>query len=254
MSPDRARRGFAQGAPANRATASKAALRRHPRTRGVSLIELLVALGLAAALIAAVAGFIRNLSLARDRIESRANRDRAVDAFLDALERAVATSVAEGEGSGLEGHATSCTIHSAAVDVAAAIDPIVMPFPETVQTWFGVDEEAAALLLRRGRGDAESLAVGVSSMRLRYHDGVEWVEDFDSGERGRLPVAIEVTITFAPKVGGSESTEGASDSAGMSRSDLRDDQAASAFGRRRVLSIPDAAPAELLPASRRISS
>lgn len=192
------------------------------RTRGVTLIELLVALGLAAALLASVITFLRDLETSRDRIQERSGRDRGVDSFLDAIEIALATCVLDAVGAaGISGDAASCTIRSSTVEPALALAPSARPFPVATVAWFGFDEETGSLLLRRGAGAVDALPVGATALRVRYHDGSEWAESYDALERGRLPTAVDVSI------------------------DVEGDT------RRRIIVVPDAAPAELMPAAGR---
>ena len=46
--------------------------------------------------------------------------------------------------------------------------------------------------------DATPLAPEVSAIAFRYWDGTEWVDSWDSGEAGALPVAVEITLTIRP--------------------------------------------------------
>jgi len=127
--------------------------------------------------------------------------------------------------------------------------------------------------LRRGAGAVETLPVGATSLRLRYHDGTEWASSFDARERGRLPTAVEVRITMAPasaesspagptmdeRLGSATARDAVPEDdfdPPMARADERapmhDDPPTSAGPmRRRVIVIPDAAPAELMPATTR---
>jgi hypothetical protein len=62
--------------------------------------------------------------------------------------------------------------------------------------------------------DADVLIEHVRLLKIRYHDGGEWVESFDSVARNQLPGAVEISIWFgdratAPKEG--ESPERAVD-------------------------------------------
>lgn len=243
------------------------------RARGVTLVELIVTLGLAAALLASVIAFLRDVETSRERIQARSTRDRGVDAFFDAIEGALATSTLDSVdgAAGVTGNATSVTIRSSGVDPALALAPSPRPFVSATTTWFGFDDETQALQLRRGANALEALPVGATSLRLRYHDGAEWVESFDARERGRLPAAVEVRITMAPTSTGlaersqderSEFAEplgaDAADELDAPRPDIEDrtpsfDDAPRSAGavRRRVIVIPDAAPAELMPATAR---
>lgn len=246
----------------------------HHRSRsspsGVTLIELIVALGLAAALLGAVIVFVGDLSRAREHIERASNRDRAIDAFMDVVEGAVATSVLDAGDGAFVGDTRSCTIRSAAVDPVPAISPEGRPFTPTTMTWISFDAEAGALLVRRGTGASEPLPIEGSALRLRYHDGRDWVDSFDARQRGRLPTAIEVSIWLAPASPSPETTAsgsspssvppssswGAEDDASQRTMDDATpvDETAEPLSppdRRRVIVVPDAAPAELLPAAPR---
>lgn len=44
----------------------------------------------------------------------------------------------------------------------------------------------------------QSLAPEVANVQFRFFDGVTWYTVWDSEEAGRLPRAVEVTITFMP--------------------------------------------------------
>jgi type II secretory pathway component PulJ len=44
----------------------------------------------------------------------------------------------------------------------------------------------------------KSLAPEVTSLNFRYLDGTEWAESWDSSESGKLPAAVEITLTLRP--------------------------------------------------------
>ncbi len=46
-------------------------------------------------------------------------------------------------------------------------------------------------------GMALELAEGIDGLNFRYHDGAEWVEDWDSKARNGLPKAIEVVLLMS---------------------------------------------------------
>ncbi|HUT92329.1 MAG TPA: type II secretion system protein GspJ [Thermoguttaceae bacterium] len=64
--------------------------------------------------------------------------------------------------------------------------------------------DRAASLWASGQGqidddsDVTPIAPEVSAIAFRYWDGTEWVDSWDSGEAGALPVAVEVTLTIRP--------------------------------------------------------
>jgi len=213
--------------------------------RGVTLIELIVALGLAAALLGAVIVFVSDLAESRTRIERLSTRDRAIDAFMEVVEGAVATSVLDAVDGALAGDSRSCTIRSATVDPAPAIALDGRPFVPTTVTWFGFESGAGALQVRRGTGATESLPTEAYAMRLRYHDGRAWVDTFDAREHGRLPTAIEVSVWLSRPI---------SDGAELSATGDDEIEPSGPPDRQRIIAVPDAAPAELLPDAPRRST
>lgn len=52
--------------------------------------------------------------------------------------------------------------------------------------------------LAAAMSQAEALAQEIESVSFEYHDGAEWVTDWDSEVAGGLPYAIGLTITFRP--------------------------------------------------------
>lgn len=228
------------------------------RRGGVTLLEVLVAMGLAAALLGAVIVFVGDLGHARERIEVRSARDRAIDSYLDAIEVAVASCVLDAGDDGFQGDSTTCTIPAATIDPSAALSSEGRVFVPAIISWFGFDEGDGSLLVRRGAGETEALAAEAARMRFRYHDGRAWVDAFDGRERGRLPSAIEVSIwaplaarrTSPPAPATNQTDAPPTMESGPFQGDAMD-QSPGPPDRRRVIVIPDASPAELLPAAPR---
>ena len=123
-----------------------------------------------------------------------------------------------------------------------------------------------------GGGLVENLrAAGIDALQFRYHDGREWVSAFDARTQGRLPTAIEVSVWLAAAAPAGEVARpaeerdgegGGADSRGGAATRGSADERARSAGlfeppeapeappdRRRVIVIPDSAPAELLPAT-----
>lgn len=234
--------------------------------RGITIIELLVALALALMLITVLAVFLQDYGATRARIEHRSVRDRTVDALFDVMEGAVATSVLDAGDGGIAGDGRECTIHSAAVDPAKSAPPAGRPFAPATATWIGFDAADGSLLVRRGDGAAESLPLEGFALRFRYHDGTSWVDSFDSRALGRLPTAIEVSVwldapsgaaagaALAPDPvnddgaaieGGGAAIEGRASIDGDAP--IEDDAPTATADRRRVIAIPDSAPAGIPP-------
>jgi hypothetical protein len=59
------------------------------------------------------------------------------------------------------------------------------------------DESRGRLLARLGAdADMDTISSRVQACRFRYFDGRRWVDSFDSGSTGGLPVAIEIVAWF----------------------------------------------------------
>lgn len=166
--------------------------------RGLTLVEVLLALTLALVLLGTVFVFVQDLIRARERMESAARRERAVDAFIDALEQAISTCVLESAEGAFSGTPAACAIRSASTDPMRLFAADGTPFPATVGASFGFEASDGSLRVRRGASPEESLPAKVFALRLRYHDGLEWVDSFDAAERRRLPAAIEVCVWMTP--------------------------------------------------------
>jgi len=258
--------------------------------RAVTLVEVLISLGIAMALLATAFVFVQDLLRARDRIERLTRRERSMDLFLDALDQAAASSVLD--AGGVEGDAVRCTIWSASSDPSRLARSGASPFPAFVAASFGFEEEEGSLRIRRGDAAEESLPAEIFALRFRYHDGFEWIDEFDGAARRRLPAAIEVSLWTVPWPDDArpswlpeptpvdESTDeldrggalaafrtepplsfddeanpdgppvdGAGDRSGAGIAADRELTQAPAPERRRVIVVPDSAPATLIPIS-----
>lgn len=169
---------------------------RHGGARGVTLVEVIIALGLALTLLATVFVFVQDLLRARDRIERMTARERSMDVFLEAVEQATISCVLD--AGGVDGDAMRCTIWSASTDPARLAMAGESPYPASVSTSFGFEEGDGSLRIRRGDGAEEALPAELFVIRFRYHDGFEWVDEFDGRLRRRLPAAIEISLWSAP--------------------------------------------------------
>ena len=53
------------------------------------------------------------------------------------------------------------------------------------------------------------LATEINSLQFRYFDGIEWLDEWDSGEMGGRPQAVEIVIGFRPPTRSATSAAGA---------------------------------------------
>jgi hypothetical protein len=163
---------------------------------------VLVALALLVFLAGATTAFLRDLQSGR-RVLMDVNTDlQSGSIVMDRLERDLATCVTgHGGTGGVVGNATSIKVLSRALmpGVVEAGDAL-RDLQATSLTW---DERTGALAITRylpgaSGSSTEELSRRVERLRLRYHDGTDWRESFDSGSAKKLPVAVEVAIWFAP--------------------------------------------------------
>ncbi|MGA1056573.1 MAG: PulJ/GspJ family protein, partial [Phycisphaerales bacterium] len=167
--------------------------------RGFSLFEVLVAIGVILALSIALGAFVRDISRSRERLDASMARQRSADAAIEALERALATTVVEDAilGAGIRGGAERLEVVARGVPAWRLGDP--RGRRRSLE-----DRERLALLggnaalgestVRRGEGAEAREGVVPATLRFRYHDGEAWRAEFDSLRTGRLPVAVEVSL------------------------------------------------------------
>jgi len=171
--------------------------------RSFTLTEVLVALLLLLLLSGAVAGFLRQLR-GREETLMRMAQDRAAATMLiELLESDAMTCVAGRAGEpGVLGNEHTLEILSRGVTVAAGYP--AAEFNDLRVTRYDFDPSSGSITISRAaHGDGgepstpEVLSNRVARLRFRYHDGDEWVGEFDCSKAGRLPVAIEVAVWFA---------------------------------------------------------
>jgi prepilin-type N-terminal cleavage/methylation domain-containing protein len=171
------------------------------RRSGFTLIEVLLALGLVALLVAALGVFVNQVSDNRVDIRAYSERESMVTSMFDALDAAVGTCIARaGDGSsGFSGDAFSVGIAFDAATVQRALETT----PERVLLPGGRLDVAfspgpGTLSVTRDRGPGRDLGPRCFAVRFRYHDGSRWQDEWDSIRMGRLPHALECSIWFDP--------------------------------------------------------
>jgi prepilin-type N-terminal cleavage/methylation domain-containing protein len=175
------------------------------RRRGFTLFEVLVTIGLIVVLVAAMSAFLRDALRIRARLSEERDRSVSAEAVMAELETALETCVVDDPslGTGVSGDSTSIDVLRSGIstwrlggaDARRALEPV-----EHVHVEFRDGQQRVAI----ARGDSETteLPGQLFSVRFRYFDGTEWIDRFDSGKRGALPAAIEVSVWFLePKTG-----------------------------------------------------
>ncbi len=185
-------------------------------SRGFSLAETLVAIGVLAALVGSVFGFIGGLAARRDALERMTSDAAAAESLFTHLEADILTSLAGGGamGAGIEGESQRLKL----VTRSGLIDPEADGAIDLVRAEYRFDEGRGAAggsvtISRRGArgegGGSEVVSRRVQLLRFRYLTDGQWQERFSSAEAGGLPVAIEVAVWFVQGSGirGQESGE-----------------------------------------------
>ena len=166
-----------------------------------TLVEVLVVLALIGVLAGSVIGFLWDLWGRRDAL-TRASADaQAGTAVLERMETDIMSGLAgdQSAGAGAKGTASSLRLLSRGLDVPVKGNGSTVGDLQASEYRF----EGGTLKARRwnivrggGEPDFETVCDHVEGARLRYFDGQQWKESFDSLSAGGLPVAIEVAVWF----------------------------------------------------------
>jgi type II secretory pathway pseudopilin PulG len=167
--------------------------------RGFSLFEVLVAIGVILALSIALGAFVQDVSRSRERLDEAMARQRSADAAIEALERALATTVVEDAilGTGVRGTADRLELVARGVPAWRLGDSRArrrsLEDRERLSIVGGVASIGESIV-RRGEGAEAREGIVPATIRFRYHDGEAWRAEFDSLRTGRLPLAIEMSL------------------------------------------------------------
>lgn len=177
--------------------------RRVRAPRGFSLLEAIVGIGIATALLGALALFTVNLGDARERLSRTSREIECVEAVFSAVERGCATMVVDGAelGAGIEGNESGVRIVRSAVGLG---NDGRAPFSELTATTVAFDAAMARIAVTRG-GSRDVLGAPVRAMRVRYLTERGWQSAFSSADDGAFPVGIEISVWFERGEGGDES-------------------------------------------------
>jgi prepilin-type N-terminal cleavage/methylation domain-containing protein len=182
------------------------------KRRAFTLLELLVSIGIIAALVGSMFGYLLNIQSSRDRLLERGKTSHAMTVLIDRLESRLATALVGDSkfGSGLKGDAVSIAILSRGVLASGGVDTpsLAAILADLQRTEVRFDERGRSVQVRESPvgtesadGELETMDAIVHRLRFRYHDGREWVDEFDSMQAGRLPTAVEVAIWLRPLPG-----------------------------------------------------
>lgn len=170
--------------------------------RAFTLMETLVALALLLVLVGSVFAFGMNLTSSRDRLNRHMRRSQAVRVFLDRVEQDLHTSLVGDakHGSGIVGTSTSLQVLARGVAGMGSGQGIAVALGDLQRSEYRWNVGSGILEGSRGAvSESAPWAVVTDDLgfvQWRYHDGEQWVNQFDSAARRRLPVAVEVAIWF----------------------------------------------------------
>jgi hypothetical protein len=172
-------------------------------------MEVLLAIALSGALLAAMFAFLWDMLATRDRVLSAAEHRRAAAVLIERLERDLVTCIAGDDvlGAGVAGDDRSLVVLTRDVPVRLAgrgrDDGRILADLE--RTEYRFSPGAGTLEARRGlalpgarpdRAPYERLGDDIHLVRFRYYDGRAWRDEYDSRADGGLPVAVEVAVWF----------------------------------------------------------
>lgn len=162
-------------------------------SRGFTLLEVLLAIALTMVIAGAAIGLATTLLERRAQIDDAAARDRGVAILMDQIEQDLMGVVAGNGGvSGFVGTAREMTLRVRGVTLRH--EDLIEARYRFVVSGEGTLKPGRVIARRGVSGTEETLADGVAMLRLRYHDGVAWVEAFDSANKGELPWAVEIAV------------------------------------------------------------
>ena len=169
------------------------------RRPAFTLVEVLLSLVILIILASSLGWAVREMR-EKTMVLRRASDDLTVcTAIFDLLDSSITSSVALDPisgSAGIRGTAESIDIVSRGVLADLEADSASL----AGLTRLRIDFDAQSLITSLGRSGAagapnmQPVSRRIERMRFRYHDGQEWADSFDSGARGRLPVAVEVSV------------------------------------------------------------
>lgn len=183
------------------------------RRGGFTLIEVLVAIALIVVLVGTMYGFLFNLMSTRRMALDHARQEAAASVLIAQLEAALTTCLVgdRTSGSGVAGDARSIRVLSRGVAASYAArgidDPDAFGDLQLAEYRFNPSRqriEGRRVSVGRPARSGETAAAQpfsaiegvVRRLRFRYYDGEQWLDSFDSMQRDRLPLAVEVAVWF----------------------------------------------------------
>jgi len=176
--------------------------------RGLTLIELMVALAVAAVVLVMVQGVFLNAGTLRETSRSESVRYHRSRVFFDRLSRELGSTLyrkghpyAKFVLRGGSDKQLEFATFASSPDVTGRSSGAVM----VVYQWQAEADGAGYALLRRERplqagteqAEEQLLADRLNEIELRCYDGERWLKEWDSQESSRLPKLLEVSFVAA---------------------------------------------------------
>ncbi|MDG2422649.1 MAG: prepilin-type N-terminal cleavage/methylation domain-containing protein [Phycisphaerales bacterium] len=171
------------------------------KSRGMTLLEVLIAIALGLVLLGSVTSFAWSQLNSRKQILEAADARRSVTLIIDRLEQDLISSIAgtTGGDAGVAGKSDSISVLSRGVAPSWTDDPATM-IGDLHQLVVKYQRSTGQIEMSRAPledGDRVSVLPGLfSDFRFRYFDGTDWQESWNSLEMGGLPVAVEVRCWY----------------------------------------------------------
>ncbi|MBG79341.1 MAG: hypothetical protein CMJ39_01370 [Phycisphaerae bacterium] len=230
--------------------------------RGLSLLEVLIALSLGIVLLGSVTTFAWSQLNSRDRILDAAHARRSLTLVIDRLEQDLISVIAgTSDGMpGLQGDRNSIMIHARGLAPRWSDDPSSM-IGDLHRLSIGFDGASGRIEMIRTpyqlgselvEEDPAALPGVIRDLQFRFFDGRQWVDQWNSLDRGQLPLAVEIAAWHGQPDVDVEVDEFDSAFGLRSSEDLQSDldtvisELDSIPDRRRVILIPDAEAADEL--------
>jgi len=188
------------------------------RRKGFTLIEMLVAMAMIAVLAGSLYASMRIAFAARITSEAALAPVTAAEAVFDALGRDLAcalppTGILAGPFIGTDADDSATGLPSDTAEFSTRPMSTQGTAPGIIRVSYGLAADGEAKAVRRQvtvnllapeepQPQEEILCRGVSAMNLRYFDGADWFDMWDSTAAGGiLPTAVEVVLRIAGREG-----------------------------------------------------
>lgn len=191
--------------------------------KGFTLIEMLLAATLTALIAVGALFYLEGARNLGARIEYKAELFQTGRAVLQQMERDIQSAYASGQGLDLGLKGTDSTLSDPPSDSLELVSANNNPKSEETKecdltrTIYRVDPEKGLIrerikeLTRTGvtvlTDSGEPMTKRVTGLDIRYHDGAAWTTGWDSASMGKMPKAIEITLTVVGTYKGADESE-----------------------------------------------